>query len=60
MIDFSSDVRTFRDDFVEATPANIAAATHYLDQLQANGGTNIDGALDAALSQQPDARRRRR
>jgi len=51
MIDFSSDVRTFRDDFVDATPANITAATRYLDQLQANGGTNIDGALDAALSQ---------
>jgi Ca-activated chloride channel family protein len=52
MIDFSSDVRTFRDDFVDATPDNIAAATRYLDQLQPNGGTNIDGALDAALSQQ--------
>jgi Ca-activated chloride channel homolog len=51
MIDFSSDVRTFRDDFVEASPANIDAARHYLDQLQANGGTNIDGALDAALAQ---------
>jgi len=50
MIDFSSDVRTFRDDFVEATPENIAAATHYLGELQANGGTNIDGALDAALA----------
>jgi Ca-activated chloride channel family protein len=52
MIDFSSDVRTFRDDFVDATPANLAAARSYLDQLQANGGTNIDGALDRALSQQ--------
>jgi Ca-activated chloride channel homolog len=52
MIDFSSDVRTFRDDFVNATPANLAAARRYLDQLQANGGTNIDGALDRALSQQ--------
>ena len=51
MIDFSSDVRTFRDDFVSATPANLEAARHYLDQLQANGGTNIDGALDRALSQ---------
>jgi Ca-activated chloride channel family protein len=49
MIDFSSDVRTFRDDFVDATPANIAAATRYLEELQANGGTNIAGALDAAL-----------
>ncbi|MEP7086002.1 MAG: VWA domain-containing protein, partial [Gemmatimonadota bacterium] len=51
MIDFSSDVRTFRDDFVDATPANLDAARKYLDQLQANGGTNIDGALDRALSQ---------
>ena len=51
MIDFSSDVRTFRDDFVSATPANLDAARKYLEQLQANGGTNIDGALDRALSQ---------
>ena len=50
MIDFSSDVRTFRDDFVDATPANLQAATRYLDDLQANGGTNIDGALDRALA----------
>ena len=54
MIDFSSDVRTFRDDFVSATPANLEAARRYLDQLQANGGTNIDGALDRALSQPRD------
>jgi Ca-activated chloride channel family protein len=51
MIDFSSDVRTFRDDFVSATPANLEAARPYLEQLQANGGTNIDGALERALSQ---------
>ena len=51
MIDFSSDVRTFRDDFVSATPANLEAARRYLEQLQATGGTNIDGALDRALSQ---------
>jgi Ca-activated chloride channel homolog len=50
MIDFSSDVRTFRDDFVDATPANIAAAQRYLSELQANGGTNIDGALELALA----------
>jgi Ca-activated chloride channel family protein len=50
MIDFSSDVRTFRDDFADATPANLDAAREYLDHLQANGGTNIDGALERALS----------
>ena len=54
MIDFSSDVRTFRDDFVDATPANLDAARKYLDELQANGGTNIDGALDRALSKSRD------
>jgi len=46
-------VRTFRDDYVIATPANIEAATRYLNALQANGGTNIDGALERALSAAP-------
>lgn len=50
LIDFSSDVRTFRDDFSTATPENIRAATRYLDQLDAEGSTNISGALDEALS----------
>ena len=50
LIDFSSDVRTFRDDFSSATPENIRAATRYLDELDAEGSTNISGALDEALS----------
>ncbi|OYV68100.1 MAG: hypothetical protein B7Z72_08680, partial [Gemmatimonadetes bacterium 21-71-4] len=49
MIDFSSDVRDFRDDFVYATPGNVRHATRYLDGLQAGGGTNIAAALDEAL-----------
>lgn len=49
LIDFSSDVRTFRDDFVAATPANIREATRYLDALDASGSTNIEGALREAL-----------
>lgn len=57
LIDFSSDVRTFRDDFVDATPANLDAARRYLDELQAYGGTNIDGALDQALAPQHRAYR---
>ena len=55
LIDFSSDVRTFRDDFVAATPDNVREATRYLDELEAVGGTNIEGALREAI-----ARRRRR
>jgi Ca-activated chloride channel family protein len=50
LIDFSSDVRTFRNDFSSATRENIAAAERYLDQLDAEGSTNISGALDEALS----------
>jgi Ca-activated chloride channel family protein len=49
LIDFSSDVRTFRDDFVAATPDNIRQATRYLDALDASGSTNIEGALREAL-----------
>jgi Ca-activated chloride channel homolog len=50
LIDFSSDVRTFRDGFSTANRENIRAAERYLDQLDAGGSTNISGALDEALS----------
>jgi Ca-activated chloride channel family protein len=50
LIDFSSDVRTFRDGFSYATNENVRAAERYLDDLDAQGSTNISGALDEALS----------
>src|ERR1700741_3038127 len=50
LIDFSSDVRAFRDDFSMATNENIRAAERYLDDLDAQGSTNISGALDEAMS----------
>ena len=49
LIDFSTEVRAFRDDFVRATRENVAAASRYLESLDASGSTNISGALDAAL-----------
>lgn len=49
LIDFSSDVHSFRDDFVPATAENLRAAEHYLDALEAQGATNISGALHEAL-----------
>src|SRR5213078_1050256 len=49
LIDFSSDVRTFRDEFTAATPENLREANRYLDALEAQGGTNIEGALREAL-----------
>jgi Ca-activated chloride channel homolog len=55
LIDFSSDVRSFRDGWSEASPANIQAANHYFDQLDANGSTNIEAALAAALDDESDS-----
>lgn len=49
LIDFSTDVRSFRDGFVRATPENVRDGMRYLESLDASGSTNISGALDAAL-----------
>lgn len=51
IIDFSTDVRTFRAGFVFATAANVRAGVRYLNALEAEGSTNIAGALRAALEQ---------
>ncbi|HVT39914.1 MAG TPA: VWA domain-containing protein [Gemmatimonadaceae bacterium] len=57
LIDFSSDVRTFRDGWTTATAENVRAALSYLDDLHATGGTNIQGALEEALKgDTPDGR----
>ncbi|HEY2850270.1 MAG TPA: VIT domain-containing protein, partial [Gemmatimonadaceae bacterium] len=59
LIDFSSDVRSFRDGWTTATGDNVRAAQGYLDALRANGGTNIQGALDEAFaSSTPEGRLR--
>ncbi|MGH7636147.1 MAG: VIT domain-containing protein [Gemmatimonadaceae bacterium] len=49
IIDFSTDVRSFRDDFVLASDANIRSALRYIEELEAVGSTNISGALEEAL-----------
>ena len=49
VIDFSTDVRTFRDDFVFASDANVRTALRYIEDLEAVGSTNISGALEEAL-----------
>ena len=59
VIDFSTDVRSFRDDFVFATDANVRAALRYLDDLEAVGSTNISGALEEALRPSGGIRRER-
>jgi Ca-activated chloride channel homolog len=57
LIDFSSDVRSFRDGWSAATGGNVRAAIEYLDALRANGGTNIQGALEEALASDTPAGR---
>ena len=57
LIDFSTDVRSFRDGYTVATRQNVAAAMRYLESLDASGSTNISGALEAALrNEQQDGR----
>ncbi|MBK8002904.1 MAG: VWA domain-containing protein [Gemmatimonadetes bacterium] len=50
LIAFSSGVRRFREGFTPATAANRQAAREFVDALSADGGTNISGALEAALA----------
>jgi len=57
IIAFSSGVQQFRDGFTPATGSTRAAALQFVDALEANGGTNIAGALDAAFAVRPDAAR---
>ncbi len=51
LIDFSSEVRKYREAPLVADAANIAAALTYVNQFSASGGTNINEALLAAMGQ---------
>lgn len=57
VIAFSSGVRQFRDSFTPSTRTSREEALQFIDGLEANGGTNIAGALDAAFAVRPDAER---
>lgn len=57
IIAFSSSVRPFRDQPAGATAANLADAREFVERLNAEGGTNIAGALDVALDGSGDAER---
>jgi Ca-activated chloride channel family protein len=49
VISFSDDVRANTPQLQPASSANIHKAVQEVQQLQADGGTNIDGALTAAM-----------
>ena len=54
LIAFSSDVRSYRPGWTAATGEEQRAARRWVDQLHAEGGTNISGALAEAFSEQSD------
>ena len=49
IIVFKRDASTFQDDSVPATPANVANARIFVDEIRIGDGTNISGALDLAF-----------
>lgn len=49
VVDFSTDVRAFRDGWAHGTRDDLADARRYLQSLRAEGSTNISGALEEAL-----------
>ena len=57
IIAFSSAVRSFREQPVPATTANLTDAREFVDGLGAEGGTNLAGAIEAALRGNDDAER---
>jgi len=48
LISFATDVTKYRDTLTEGSAEQLAQARKWVDELEATGGTNIDGALQAA------------
>ncbi|MDH3616819.1 MAG: marine proteobacterial sortase target protein, partial [Gammaproteobacteria bacterium] len=53
VIEFNSITNTLYPTSVAASPSNINRALNFVQQLQANGGTEMRPALNAALSGEP-------
>ena len=56
VISFSTSLYPFRDGLVEASAEMKEAAVKHVEGLEAAGGTNIDGALRAALAMRREDR----
>jgi Ca-activated chloride channel family protein len=57
VIAFSSGVTEFASGYTAATRQNVRRAREFVDNLEARGGTNISGALGAALGTRNDPER---
>jgi Ca-activated chloride channel family protein len=51
IIDFASEIKSFRGEHVDFTGENESAALDYIDNLLATGSTNISGAFGEAIPQ---------
>jgi Ca-activated chloride channel family protein len=50
VITFGTNVLSFRDELVAAKPADVSAAREFVENVVANGRTNISGALEKAFA----------
>ncbi|MDI6774268.1 MAG: VIT domain-containing protein [Verrucomicrobiota bacterium] len=57
IIRFSTDVEKFSEGFLAANDKNRKAALEFVDKIEARGGTDIAGALAAALGQKTEETR---
>jgi Ca-activated chloride channel family protein len=57
LIQFSSAVRSYAGEWTTANPTSLRDAHDWVDHLQANGGTNIAGALTEAFRLETPANR---
>lgn len=53
LVSFNNAVHQLDTEWLPARGASLAEATRWIDELRADGGTNIDGALDAAFGVEP-------
>ncbi|HLG93789.1 MAG TPA: VIT domain-containing protein, partial [candidate division Zixibacteria bacterium] len=51
IVDFDDQVRVFSEGMKAATSANLREAEQFVEQIEAEGGTNIAGALETGLNQ---------
>ncbi|HXF49990.1 MAG TPA: VIT domain-containing protein [Verrucomicrobiae bacterium] len=51
IVDFDDQVRLFAEGMKPATHANLRDAERFVEQIDAEGGTNIAGALETGLNQ---------
>ncbi len=50
IVQFATDVESFKSQVVAATPENKKAAVAFIDDLEARGGTNISDAMHTGLT----------